>query len=225
MSILKTWQDLTDYSPEPVETPAYVLANDRTKVDKGWADPEKIDVAFLQERKTYENEGVIVFDDDQRPLNPAGPTGKRGRLLGKWGPNHAADPLILHKTKEGWRMLAIERKDTQTWAMPGGMVDEGESIAEALARELKEETEVVLDMKRADIIYQGIVANDPRNTDNAWMETSVAMLVLDDVEAEALTPKAGDDARDVKWLLLSEQNLEQLYANHAAFVRKALSTL
>jgi len=225
MAIPKAWHDLTDYFPDEIETPAYVRANDRTKVDKGWADPERIESVLFAERKTYENDGVIALGDDGYPLNPTGPTGKRGRLLGKWGPNQAVDPLILHKGHQGWRMLAISRKDTNTWAMPGGMVDAGESITDALARELHEETSVVLDMKCAETIYQGIVKNDPRNTDNAWMETSVALLVLDDDEAKALTLKAGDDARDVKWLLLNDENLNKLYANHATFVRQALKKL
>lgn len=30
-----------------------------------------------------------------RPLNPEGRTGLKGRgILGKWGPNHAADPVV-----------------------------------------------------------------------------------------------------------------------------------
>lgn len=32
---------------------------------------------------------------DNRPLNPKGRTGLKGRgVLGKWGPNHAADPIV-----------------------------------------------------------------------------------------------------------------------------------
>lgn len=32
---------------------------------------------------------------DGYPINPAGRTGLTGRgILGKWGPNHAADPLV-----------------------------------------------------------------------------------------------------------------------------------
>lgn len=32
---------------------------------------------------------------DKRPINPIGRTGLIGRgVLGKWGPNHAADPIV-----------------------------------------------------------------------------------------------------------------------------------
>lgn len=38
---------------------------------------------------------------DGRPLNPIGRTGLTGRgVLGKWGPNHAADPIVTR-----WKMV------------------------------------------------------------------------------------------------------------------------
>jgi ADP-ribose pyrophosphatase len=39
---------------------------------------------------------VVKFDEATgAPLNPYGRTGLTGRgLLGKWGPNHAADPIV-----------------------------------------------------------------------------------------------------------------------------------
>lgn len=36
-------------------------------------------------------------------------------------------------------MIAIERKDTNVWAIPGGMVDPGEKISATLKREFMEE--------------------------------------------------------------------------------------
>lgn len=39
--------------------------------------------------------GGYRIDPHLGPLNPIGRTGLRGRgLLGRWGPNHAADPII-----------------------------------------------------------------------------------------------------------------------------------
>ena len=52
-------------------------------------------------------------------------------LLGKWGPNHAADPIvtrwkrdsagnkILTDGKPLLEFVAIKRKDTGEWAIPG----------------------------------------------------------------------------------------------------------
>lgn len=41
------------------------------------------------------HEGSYAIDSEGRPLNPHGRTGIVGRgLLGRWGPNHAADPIV-----------------------------------------------------------------------------------------------------------------------------------
>jgi ADP-ribose pyrophosphatase YjhB (NUDIX family) len=38
------------------------------------------------------------------------------------------------------RVLLIRRAETNSWGLPGGLIDYGETIAEALARELREES-------------------------------------------------------------------------------------
>lgn len=39
--------------------------------------------------------GAYEIDKTGCPINPIGRTGLRGRgLLGRWGPNHAADPIV-----------------------------------------------------------------------------------------------------------------------------------
>lgn len=41
-----------------------------------------------------------------RPLNPLGRTGLKGRgLLGRWGPNHAADPIVTR-----WKRFNDEKE-------------------------------------------------------------------------------------------------------------------
>ena len=64
--------------------------------------------------------------------NPIGRTGVIGRgLLGKWGPNHAADPIVSRWKRDGkgrkivsngkpvLEFVGIRRKDTLEWAIPG----------------------------------------------------------------------------------------------------------
>lgn len=71
--------------------------------------------------------------------------------------------------------------------------------------------------KNGEEIYKGYV-DDPRNTDNAWMET-VAYNFHDDsgksVGKFALV--AGDDAKNVKWMDV-DQTLT-LYASHIEFIK------
>ena len=93
-------------------------------------------------------------------------------------------PNIINDSDTGKPILlfiAIQRDDTGEWALPGGMVDPGECITESLQREFGEEAmntdkyperaELIKKMlSNGHLIYQGYV-DDPRNTDNAWMET------------------------------------------------------
>lgn len=208
----KVPQDKRDWTVAyPLYDPPYyvdpeVLANNKLINPKGWAQPEEISFP--------------------RPLNPIGRTGIAGRgLLGRWGPNFAADPLIVFEEDPGkYKMLAIKRKDSGEWAMPGGMIDENEPVDHALERELKEETGVKLSMKDAVEIYRGF-ADDPRSTDNAWTNSTVKLLLIPRESALKLKIKAGDDAIDVKWMELAPDNIKHLYSSHSEIAQMALDYL
>ena len=70
---------------------------------------------------------------------------------------------------------------------------------------------------KGEHIYAGYV-DDPRNTDNAWMET-VAVNFHDDTgdAFSRVKLQAGDDAGAVTWIEINQQM--QLYASHAEFIR------
>jgi len=156
-----------------------------------------------------------------RPLNPKGRTGLWGRgVLGRWGPNHAADAIVTRRTAEGiYQFVAIQRGDVSEWALPGGMVDSGESGEQAAVREFAEEA---LDKEkspeeleplwgRGEVIYRGYV-DDPRNTDNSWMETTAINYHDEEGLLERVQLKASSDAADVKWLDMAPT--PKLYASH-----------
>lgn len=183
------------------------------------------------------------------PLNPYGRTGITGRgLLGRWGPNHAADPIVTRwkrnednsvvthdsTSKSILQFVGIKRRDSGEWAIPGGMVDPGEMVSITLRREFMEEAMNSLqkrpdELKKAEEsieaffehgeeIYKGYV-DDPRNTDNAWMET-VAFNFHDEKgdTIGGITLEAGDDAKNVRWIDISD-SLE-LYASHKDLIKK-----
>lgn len=66
-------------------------------------------------------------------------------------------------------------------------------------------------------IYSGFV-DDPRNTDNAWMETT-AYNYHDESGKEllAIAFEAGDDAGEVKWIDVN--NNIKLHANHKDIIK------
>uniref|UniRef100_A0A3Q2PWB2 ADP-ribose pyrophosphatase, mitochondrial n=1 Tax=Fundulus heteroclitus TaxID=8078 RepID=A0A3Q2PWB2_FUNHE len=217
-----------------------------------WADPEigsfspkfnTVDGAV--DRTSFEGSYRV---ENGKPLNPFGRTGLTGRgLLGRWGPNHAADPIvtrwkvdasgakIIHSAskKPILQFVSIKRKDCGEWAIPGGMVDPGEEVSLTLQREFSEEALNTLSLKQSEKdqmhkriktlfsstgfqVYKGYV-DDPRNTDNAWMET-VAVNFHDEAgnSVSALPLQAGDDAGQVQWV--DVDSCFALYASHSHFL-------
>lgn len=166
------------------------------------------------------------------PFNPHGPTGIGGRgLLGKWGPNHAADPIVitLDTSRNIYQLLVIGRHDTPgIYALPSGMQDSNELISTTVTRELKEETNCILNTNDAQFIYSGYV-NDQRNTDHAWMETCVYLFNINELQRQKLlkTMKAGDDAKSVILTDIDDNNkkYKNLYANHKEFVDIAMQII
>ena len=92
-------------------------------VAEGWADPPTPQqVTDLKQRKSYE--APISFDAAGMPRNPRGRTGLCGRgLLGQWGPNHAADPIVTRYNPQTGKLqlVAMRREDTGQFAVPGGI--------------------------------------------------------------------------------------------------------
>jgi ADP-ribose pyrophosphatase len=191
-------------------------------VAQGWADPDNYLRINFTKRPSFV--GDVEFDDRGRPLNPhrtADMPGDRGEL-GKWGVNNAADPVVIALGEDGKRhILLIKRRDTEQWALPGGMVDPGEHVSATAKRELLEETGVDLQTVPSKVIYQGFV-DDPRNTRNAWMET-VASLMIVHHTTEVRPDKVetcGAAWFDVDTLDLDSETSD-LYASHAAIIQQA----
>jgi ADP-ribose pyrophosphatase len=131
------------------------------------------------------------------------------------GPNYTADAVIINAVAR--RILLIQRKDTHQWALPGGFVDPDEQAIDAARREAEEETGAQL-VGDARLIYKGVV-DDPRNSNEAWIETSAFLFQT----LNFFDLKPGDDAEDASWKNLSE--LPPLYASHQKIVSLALHHL
>ena len=113
------------------------------------------------------------------------------------------------------------------------MCDAGETVSKTLKREFLEEaadsTNPLVAKRNAAVarqfdrffergapIYRGYV-DDPRNTDNAWVETQVRSFHdHSDAVFRNFDLKAGDDATNVAWLDVDDGL--QLYATHKDFI-------
>jgi ADP-ribose pyrophosphatase len=166
---------------------------------------------------------VVVVPASGRPMNPVERTGRTG--LGEcsfWGPNHSADPIVTRDNAEGGvDVLLIRRADTGEWALPGGKLDPGETALHAAERELREETFVSLPFEEAVQVFRGYVS-DPRNTDNAWFETTALHVHLPPEVGRSLAPVGGTDADDAAWHSVTPNLLKRCYADHGHYIARAL---
>ena len=101
-------------------------------------------------------------------------------------------------------IVLIKRKNPPLgFALPGGFVDYGERVEEALKREMKEETNLNVKIEKLQGIYSD-PNRDPR------LHTSSAVFVC---KANEL-PKAGDDAKETFVFKLEEIPWDKLVFDH-----------
>ncbi|CAF1272667.1 unnamed protein product [Rotaria sp. Silwood1] len=228
--------DWPDYEPKQYTSP--IVLNNPPWADD--PDPKKIQHYNEIDGNIDRTSAMGRYEIDKktnRPKNPQGRTGLAGRgLLGRWGPNHAGDPVVTRwaKDQQGHKkkvleIILIHRKDTGELALPGGMVDAGEHVSAAVKREFIEEAmnsnhegakQIEALFQKAVSIYKGYV-DDPRNTDNSWMETEAVNMHDETGElTKNLKLEAGDDAKKVKWYLLDRDH--HLYASHEKIIQTVI---
>lgn len=88
--------------------------------------------------------------------------------------------------------------DENCWAFPGGKIEAGERIEAAAARELLEETGVVAEPLH---VFDAVDVFD-RDETGALRRHFILIAVL--CRWQSGVPVAGDDARDARWVALSE---------------------
>lgn len=127
------------------------------------------------------------------------------------GPSPTVDVVIA---LPGDRVVLVRRKNPPPgWALPGGFVDEGETIEAAAVREAKEETG--LDVTLTDLLY---VYSDPRRDPRRH---TLSAVFLGRAEGE---PAGGDDAAEARafaWNALPSP----IAFDHAEILRDARSVL
>jgi 8-oxo-dGTP diphosphatase len=102
------------------------------------------------------------------------------------GPYRNPIPTVDVILTVGDEVVLIERKNPpHGWALPGGFVDEGETLAAAARREALEETGLEVELTELFHCY-----SDPRRDPR---KHTVSTVFLGRVPAGA-TPRAGDDA-------------------------------
>jgi len=112
--------------------------------------------------------------------------------------------------KDG-KILLIRRMNEPfkgMWALPGGIVEENETIEQCIVREAKEETGLEIQPEKFIGIYSEPL-RDPRKV----ITVVYACNIING------NPKAGSDAEDIKWFDL--ENLPELAADHGKIIKDA----
>ncbi|MFD2302786.1 NUDIX domain-containing protein [Roseibacillus ishigakijimensis] len=132
-------------------------------------------------------------------------------------PAVTVDAIVLAPPSQPTHLLLIARKKPPfpgCWALPGGFVDEDEDPADAVAREVSEETGLTgLDWQAGG--FYGQPGRDPRGH-------TISLVFRTATEREHHQIVAADDAAQARWHPLDQ--LPPLAFDHADILRKELAS-
>lgn len=131
----------------------------------------------------------------------------------------AVDAIVFGYQNNQLYVLLIQQKfgsEESYWALPGGLVQNNESLQNAVKRELKEETNISVNFFEQLFTFGDDVFRDPRNR-----VISVAYFAL--VDSSKLIVKADSDADNAQWFKIDE--IPKLAFDHTIILAKALERL
>ncbi len=111
------------------------------------------------------------------------------------------------------------------WALPGGYIDQYETIDEAILRELREETKIdVSDTRLLACQGKKVIFDDPHRSPRGRVITTARVFKLPD-EATLPKVKGSDDAAEAFWVPLSQLTPEKLFEDHAFIIQVMTSDI
>ena len=125
-----------------------------------------------------------------------------------------ADAVVIHSG----HILLIERKahpGKGLWALPGGFIEQDETLQAAMLRELHEETQLEIPaLILLDAIVRSQVFDHPQRSQRGRTITHAWLIELKPDTQDLPGVKASDDAAAAFWLPLAELSSERLFEDH-----------
>ena len=110
-------------------------------------------------------------------------------------------------TNEAGELLLVRRSDSDNWALPGGAVDLGESLAQAAVRETKEESGIDCEITGLTGIYY-----DPAHvllyTSNGEVRQEFSIVLT--ARATGGQPTPSSETSEVRWVRLDDVGSYQM---------------
>jgi ADP-ribose pyrophosphatase YjhB (NUDIX family) len=110
-------------------------------------------------------------------------------------------------TNEAGELLLVRRSDSDNWALPGGAVDLGESLAQAAVRETKEESGIDCEITGLTGIY-----SDPAHvllyTSNGEVRQEFSIVLT--ARATGGQPTPSSETSEVRWVRLDDVGSYQM---------------
>jgi 8-oxo-dGTP diphosphatase len=122
---------------------------------------------------------------------------------------------------EGDRILLVERGREPLkgqWSLPGGAVETGERLEEAIAREVLEETGLQVKPVQIAVIFERILRDANGTAEYHYLLIDYVCEVLGGVLC------AGDDSNCARWFRISELDHLLLTAGTLAVIKKFLES-
>jgi len=141
-----------------------------------------------------------------------------GERIGKQGKLRLGCSAVLFD-EQHTKILLTRRTDNGMWCLPGGMIEAGESVAEGCAREVWEETGLLVRVTRLTGVY-----SDPHHV-IVYPDGNQAHIVVLNFEVELLSGEPGlsNETTGVDWFPVREAVEMDLFHDHAERVRDTLA--
>jgi len=135
-------------------------------------------------------------------------------------PKVAVGALVTNKN----RVLLVKRGRAPSkglWAIPGGKIELGETMAQAVEREILEETGIAIEPSHIISVFDNIIRDGSGAIQFHYVIIDFLAKPLD--PGARLTP--GDDAEDVRWVSVEELDSLSITETTLSLVRQVMKVV